>query len=177
MQPTLTPNTGIGNDLALIAQLWNLNLGISAATLDKGGWDTHNGQQTLNQFGGYGRNIMEVSEAVRAFYSDIAARGRQNEVAIIIQSEFGRQVSENGNQGTDHGFGNPMVVISGQVNGGVYGTFPGIAIPQREGDAVVPTTDFRDVHSTVIDRIFGGGANIGTIFPDANYTYTPIPFA
>ncbi len=170
------PNTSIGNDLALIAQLWGLNLGISVATLDRGGWDTHNQQNTLPTNFGYGRNIREVSEAVRAFYSDLAARGRANDVAIVIQSEFGRQVSENGNQGTDHGFANPMVVINGQINGGMYGTFPGIAINQREGDAVVPTTDFRDVHSSVIDRIFDGGSDIGTIFPDASYNYSPIAF-
>ncbi len=171
------PNTGIGRDLALIAQLWGLNLGISAATVDKGGWDTHTFQNVLNPNGGFGRNVSEVSEAVRAMYSDLAARGRGDDLAIIIQSEFGRQVSENGNFGTDHGFGNPMVVVGRLVNGGVYGTFPGIATAERQGDAVVPTTDFRDVHATVFDRIMGKGGDIGTIFPDPNYSYTPVGFA
>lgn len=169
------PNTGIGDDLAFIAQLWKLDLGIAVASLDKGGWDTHNVQQPTNPNNSYGRNIRELSEAVAAFYSDIAADPEKNadDICIVIQSEFGRQVSENGNRGTDHGFGNPMTVIGGRVAGGVYGSFPGIAVQDREGDAVIPTTDFRQVHGTAMNVVLGNDSGVvGSVFP--GYNYSPI---
>ena len=167
------PNSGIGNDLELIAQLWKLDLGIATATLDKGGWDTHNGQNSLNPNTGFGRNIREVSEAVAAFYLDIANDPAKNadDVCVVIQSEFGRQVSENGNAGTDHGYADPITVIGGRIAGGVYGTFPSIATQDRQGDAVVPTTDFRQVHGTVMDVVLGAGSGVvGSVFPGFNYT-------
>ncbi len=166
------PDTGIGNDLALIAQLWKLDLGISTATVDRGGWDTHNNQNTLAPNFGFGGNIAQVSDAVTAFYLDIANDPvkNENDICIVIQSEFGRQVSENGNAGTDHGYGNPMTLIGGLVPGGMYGTFPGIASDDRIGDGVAPTTDFRNVHATVMDRILGAGPGIANqVFPGLNY--------
>lgn len=170
------PNTNIGDELALIAQLWKLDIGISAATLDTGGWDTHNGQQPVNPNTGFGRNIRELSEALTAFYLDIAndAGKSSDDICIVVQSEFGRQVSENGNNGTDHGFATPMTVIGGRIAGGVYGTFPSIATSDREGDGVVPTTDFRQVHGTVMDIVLGSGSGIvNSVFP--GYNYSPLP--
>ncbi|MFK7957260.1 MAG: DUF1501 domain-containing protein [Lysobacterales bacterium] len=169
------PNTGIGRDLAFIAQLWKLDLGIAVASLDKGGWDTHNTQQPTNPNNSYGRNVRELSEAVTAFYSDIAADAAKNadDLCVVIQSEFGRQVTQNGNRGTDHGYGNPMTVIGGRVAGGVYGTFPGIAVQDRQGDAVIPTTDFRQVHGTAMNVVLGNDAGVvGDVFP--GYNYSPI---
>ncbi|MEM9530722.1 MAG: DUF1501 domain-containing protein [Pseudomonadota bacterium] len=166
------PNTGLGSDLALIAQLWKLDLGISTATVDRGGWDTHNTQNTLNPNGGFGRNIAEVSDAVTAFYLDIANDPvkNENDICLVIQSEFGRQVSENGNAGTDHGYADPMVLIGGLITGGLYGTFPSIATGDRIGDGVMPTTDFRNVHATVMDRVLGNGPGVvSQVFPDLNY--------
>ena len=69
-------------------------------------------------------------------------------------SEFGRAVAENGNRGTDHGHGNAMLVLGGNVKGGrVYGTWPGLAAHQRyQGRDLAVTTDFRDVFAEVVVR-------------------------
>lgn len=167
------PNTGLANRLRLVAQLVRLNIGISAATVDYGGWDTHN-----QQFGGFANSMAELSNALRAFYFDLAGAGRANDVAVIVQSEFGRQVTENDDLGTDHGLGNPMLVIGGAVNGGFYGSFPGIADGQRVGDAVRPTTDFRQVLATAVHRL-GGNPNVDAVFdePSSPFTYSPLGFA
>lgn len=172
------PNTGIGNNLKLIATLMREEIGLSAATLDVGGWDTHNGQG-VHEFGGYYNNVRDLSAALTAFYQDLAGSGFADRVAIVVQSEFGRQITENESQGTDHGLGNPMLVIGGGVAGGAfYGTFPGLAAAQTEGDAVRPTTDFRQVLATVVDRLMGN-PNAEAIFddPDAPFAYTPMTFA
>ncbi|MEM9529565.1 MAG: DUF1501 domain-containing protein [Pseudomonadota bacterium] len=167
------PDENFAESLALVAQLWKLDLGIAAATVDLGGWDTHNNQQPLNANTGFGQRISRLSDAVAAFYQDIAADPNKNadDVCIVIQSEFGRQVSENGNRGTDHGYGNPMTVIGGRIAGGVYGTPPQLATQDRDGDGVVPSTDFRQVNSTVMDVVLGNGPGIvNSVFPGYNYS-------
>ena len=138
------PDSNLGGDLQLIAQLIRENLGIACATVDVGGWDTHNDQ---NVFGnGFGSRVEDLSEALTAFYRDLEGAGCINDVAVVVQSEFGRQVRENANFGTDHGLGNPMLVLGGGVSGGqVYGPTDGIAPSDREGDSLVPRTDFRNV--------------------------------
>lgn len=174
------PQTGLANDLRLIAQLMRLNLGVAVATVDYGGWDTHNRQEV---FGGYGNRIRELSDALNAFYRDLAGAGRGNDVAVIVQSEFGRQVTENADFGTDHGLGNPMLVLGGGVNGGFYGTFPGLnPTSQLVGDAVRPTTDFRQVQATVLAQLMGSPvATVEGIFSQTGvappFAYTRMGFA
>jgi uncharacterized protein (DUF1501 family) len=169
------PQTGIGADLQLVAQLMRLNLGIAVATVDYGGWDTHNGQR--NDFANRAR---EISDALSAFYRDLAGAGRANDVAIVVQSEFGRQVTENADFGTDHGLGAPMFVIGGNVDGGFYGDFPGLN-PQTQtvGDAVRPSTDFRQVLATAIAQLVDN-PHVEQIFDDAQapaFTYARMGFA
>ena len=171
------PGSGLANDLRLVAQLMRLNLGIAVATVDYGGWDTHNRQDVL---GGYGNRVDELSDALTAFYMDLAGAGRANDVAIIVQTEFGRQVTENADFGTDHGLANPMFVIGGGVTGGLYGTFPGLnPATQTVGDAVRPTTDFRQVQATVLAQLMNN-PDVEAIFDDPQappFTYSRMGFA
>lgn len=169
------PQTGIGDDLRLVAQLMRLNLGIAVATVDYGGWDTHNGQRF-----DFANRVRELSDALSAFYRDLAGAGRASDVAIVVQTEFGRQVTENADAGTDHGLGAPMLVIGGGVNGGFYGTFPGLN-PQTQtvGDAVRPATDFRQVLATAIAELVDN-PNVEEIFDDPDapaFAYSPMGFA
>ncbi len=68
-------------------------------------------------------------------------------------SEFGRTVHENGDRGTDHGHGNVMWVLGGNVQGGkVYGNWRGLSSDQLyQGRDLAITTDFRDVLATVLE--------------------------
>ena len=63
---------------------------------------------------------------------------------ILVISEFGRMVHENGNGGTDHGHGNVMWIMGGPVKGKkVYGNWPGLSTANlyQERDLAI-TTDF-----------------------------------
>lgn len=169
------PNTSEGNDLKLIAQLIREGLGIAAATLDVGGWDTHNNQNVFTN--GFGTNVQELSEALTAFYRDLEGAGYIDDVAVVVQSEFGRQVKENASFGTDHGLGNPMMILGGGVNGGqVYGPTLGIAPADRIGDSLVPQTDFRNVLGEVASGLLGH-PDVDAIFDDPDFTYTPVGFS
>jgi uncharacterized protein (DUF1501 family) len=76
---------------------------------------------------------------------------RNNDVTILIYSEFGRRVVANGSQGTDHGTSGPMFVIGNSVKGGFYGDQPSLGA-QINGDLAI-TTDYRDVYSSLIEGV------------------------
>jgi uncharacterized protein (DUF1501 family) len=91
-------------------------------------------------------------------------------------SEFGRTVSENGNRGTDHGHGNAMLALGGNVKGGkVYGKWPGLEREQLwQGRDLAITTDFRDVFAESVTKHLGA-RDVSKIFP--GYAYTrPVGF-
>ena len=83
---------------------------------------------------------------------------------VLVFSEFGRRITENGSQGTDHGAAGVMMVIGGLVRGGLYGTAAKLAPdpqnPTLENNAgdVRFETDFRSVYATVLDRWLGANS-------------------
>lgn len=168
------PNTGIGNNLKLIATLMRQNIGLNVACVDTGGWDTHNNQGVFSG-GGFFNLVQQLSEALTAFYRDLAGSGFGDRVAVVVQTEFGRQVTENSSAGTDHGLACPMLVLGGKVKGGWYGEFPGLAT--TPGDAVRPTVDFRRVLATTIDKLIGNTDPQGVFHSAASpFTYSPMGF-
>jgi uncharacterized protein (DUF1501 family) len=91
----------------------------------------------------------------------------------VLGSEFGRRCYQNGDWGTDHGYGNVMLVAGDNVIPGMHGTFPGLAPEELfEGDDVAVTTDFRRILSEILIRRMGN-PYLGYVFP--GYTdYTPL---
>ncbi|TXH71437.1 MAG: DUF1501 domain-containing protein [Lysobacteraceae bacterium] len=174
--PATWPTTTFARQLWSIAQSVRFNLGLRFATLDLGGWDTHNGQGTAGSGYHYYQNkIAELSQALTAFYNELNTSGEAARVTVIVQSEFGRRVRQNGSGGTDHGYGNPMLVLGGPVNGRrFYGQWLGLApetLSPYFGDIPV-TTDFRRVFSEVLIRRLTNN-RIGSVFP--GYTgYSPL---
>jgi uncharacterized protein (DUF1501 family) len=168
-----SPNTigsAFGTQLRNIAQLIKADVGLRIATVDIGGWDTHNGQGNPTQgYDYFGNQVQGLSEALNAFYTDLATDANANymqNVSVVTVSEFGRRVLENASGGTDHGYGTVMLALGAAVNGGqVFGTFPGLANHQLfEGADVDVTTDYRRVLAEAISARLGNG-NIGAVFP------------
>lgn len=172
--PTGWPTSTFARQLWTVAQSIRFNLGMRYATLDLGGWDTHEGQGTAGSGYNYYQNkIAELSQALTAFYAELAAGGEAPRVTVVVQSEFGRRVRQNGSSGTDHGYGNPLLVLGGPVNGRrFYGQWAGLApetLSPYFGDIPV-TTDYRRVISELLIRRMGNN-RLGTVFPGyANYS-------
>jgi uncharacterized protein (DUF1501 family) len=84
-----------------------------------------------------------------------------SDTLVLTFSEFGRRISENGSNGTDHGAASVMMAMGGRVNGGLYGTAPVLNLdpnnPTLENNAadVRFETDFRSVYAQVIDQWLG----------------------
>jgi uncharacterized protein (DUF1501 family) len=129
------PSGSLGTQLRNLAQLIKADTGVVAATLDYGGWDTHQGQGLPNpgnagHYDYYGNRVQGLAEALDAFYTDLSMSAQgdlMNRVSVVVLSEFGRNVTGNQSGGTDHGYGNVMLALGGGVNGGqFYGEFPGL---------------------------------------------------
>ena len=111
-------------------------------------FDTHVQQADL-----HGRLLMYTADAVRGFIEDLKRIGRADEVAVMIFTEFGRRVEENGSLGTDHGTATPMFVIGKGVKGGFYGQHP--SLTDLDDGNMKMTTDFRRVYATAIREWLG----------------------
>jgi len=163
--PDSYPNESLARDLGLIAQVIKSDLGLQIATVDFGGWDTHENSGNLGT-GNYVSRLGTVSAAIGAFFDDLTLAGKDQNIVLTTQTDFGRRVRENGNRGTDHGTAQAMMVVGGSINGGqVFGTFPGIADENLyQNTDLKMTTDFRQPLSDVL-RNFLGNPNISTVFP------------
>jgi uncharacterized protein (DUF1501 family) len=97
--------------------------------------------------------LSEVSEAMTAFYKDMAARGQRDRIMMMTFSEFGRRAKENGSRGTDHGSAAPLFLIGGKVHNGVVGAHPNME--KIDMGNLVHHTDFRQVYASILDGWLG----------------------
>jgi uncharacterized protein (DUF1501 family) len=142
------PRTPYGEALKQIAQLIKADVGLEVAFAESTNWDHHVNEGAAT--GQIATRLDDFSRGIAALVRDLG--DRMADVVVLTMSEFGRAVAENGNRGTDHGHGNAMMVIGGNVRGGkVYGRWPGLAREQRyEGRDLAVTTDFRTVFTEVV---------------------------
>jgi uncharacterized protein (DUF1501 family) len=130
-----------------------------------GGWDTH-----VNQGGSQGQlanRLSSLGEGLDALAQGLGEALR--DTVIVVMSEFGRTVQQNGNQGTDHGRANVMWLLGGPVAGGrVLGEWPGLdTAALADGRDLAVTTDFRHVLGTLLQRHLGvSDAGLAHVFPN-----------
>jgi uncharacterized protein (DUF1501 family) len=158
------PNSAFGRALRSVAVLIKADLGIEAAQVDIGGWDTHATQDPLA--GSMFRTMQDFSNAIAAFHADVISTGYP--VTLVSISEFGRNVRENGSAGTDHGRGTTMFAMGKGIVGGrvlTKGAWPGLAREVLEqGQDLKVTLDYRDILSEIVQNRLGN-SNLGVIFP------------
>ncbi|MCY4652278.1 MAG: DUF1501 domain-containing protein [Dehalococcoidia bacterium] len=138
----------IAQSLKSVAQVLFADLGTRIFYTQHGSFDTPSGEIVS-----HAKLWDEVAGGIGDFYDDLREHGRENDVAILVFSEFGRRIKDNGS-GTDHGSGGTAFVIGGEVNGGLYGDYPSIeSHMQLEGDLHF-NNDFRMTYATLLDRWF-----------------------
>jgi uncharacterized protein (DUF1501 family) len=143
------PENPIAQNLKSVAQVMFAELGTQIYYTTYGSFDTHGGELIAHT-----KLWQDVSGAVSAFYQDLEAHGWENDATILIWTEFGRRIRDNGT-GTDHGSGGSAFVIGGAVQGGLYGEYPSLKPEdQLEGDLHF-NNDFRSTYSTLVERWFG----------------------
>lgn len=161
-------NYGFGYAMKTTAALIKADIGVEAVAIDLEGWDTHGNQGPFT--GGFMHYLMSMlSQGLAAFHADVMMAAGRN-VTIVVMTEFGRRLDENGSLGTDHGHGTTMLLLGRDIAGGrVLTQWPGLAPEQLfQGIDLAVTTDWRDVLAEVVVKRLGNN-NLATIFPD----YTP----
>ena len=143
--------------------------GPQAAVLEISGWDTHANQANPN--GPLAAGLRQLDLGLAALRTGLAAAGAWQRTAVIVVSEFGREVAVNGTLGTDHGTGGVAFLLGGAVQGGrVVADWPGLAKGQRyEGRDLRITTDLRAVLKGVLgDHLKIASRSLDAeVFPDS----------
>jgi uncharacterized protein (DUF1501 family) len=148
--PAVTyPDSSLGAGLQLLAEAIVGGLGMRVGHCTLGGFDTH-----ANQLTDHPALLTTLDEALTAFYRDLEAQGRAEDVLVLTWSEFGRQLNQNGNDGSDHGAASVLFALGAGVNGGFHGDQPSTERLTQNGSLDF-TTDFRTVYATVIERWLG----------------------
>ena len=142
-------DTSIARKLKGVAQVHLANLGTRIFYCDHGSFDSH-----ANQMGMHATLWTEVSEAITDFFADLQEHDAADNVIMLLFSEFGRRVHDNGS-GTDHGAAGAAFVIGESVKGGQHGEYPSRRAEDLQQGDLVPTLDFRGLYSTVLEDWLG----------------------
>lgn len=157
------PDDEFGLGLQTIAQLIKADVGVEVACIDLGGWDTHVAQGGAE--GLMANNLAALANGLAAFYEDL--QRQMGSVTLVVMSEFGRRLQENGGLGTDHGHGNMMMLMGGGIAGGqVFSRWPGLHDEQLVGPGdLAVTTDYRDVLGEILRKRLNNPL-VADVFPD-----------
>ena len=136
------PKTGLATNLAWIARLIKGNLNSKVYYTSLNGFDTHDNQLAIQN-----NKLSELNDALFSFYTDLKKASLLQNVTIVVFSEFGRRVKDNG-KGTDHGTAAPMFVIGGNNRGKIIGNNPNLS-DLDQGDLKYET-DFRSVYASLL---------------------------
>lgn len=153
------PNTALGNKLKQVGQLIKSTLPVEVVCVDSDGWDHH---ENLPNF--LGQSLAELAGSMSAFYTDMGAQ--MSRITLLVMTEFGRRVGENGSVGTDHGTAGLAYALGGGVNGGqVVSIWPGLKPAELEmGEDLKITTDLRTVLAEMLIKRLGT-TDTSEIFP------------
>ncbi len=190
------PSTGIGNQLKQVARVikkrTDLSVNRQVFFVQLGGFDTHNAQVN-NQ----NNLLIQLSQAMRAFYEEMVAQGLGDKVTQFTMADFSRTLSPAGVGtavvGTDHAWANHHFVVGGGLTAADFyginttnGTpFPTLTMngPDDADSGTgargrwIPTTSVEQYAATLA-RWYGlPDASLGAVFPKiANFPNTNLGF-
>jgi uncharacterized protein (DUF1501 family) len=145
------PKTGLAKNLEWISKLIKGNLNSKVYYTSLGGFDTHDNQLAIHK-----NKLTELNDAVYSFYEDLKKSQQLQNVTIVVFSEFGRRVKDNG-RGTDHGTAAPMFVIGGNNRGKIIGRNPNLS--DLDNGDLKHEIDFRSVYASLLQNKLGFDAS------------------
>ena len=139
----------LAQNLKAIAQVMFADLGTRIFYTQYGSFDTH-----ASELDAHSRLWQDVSTGVADFMDDAAEHGRGDDFVMLLYSEFGRRIRDNGS-GTDHGSGGVAFLIGDSVAGGMHGEYPSLAEADQLNGDLRFNNDFRSTYSTILDQWLG----------------------
>lgn len=146
------PTDRSATGLKVFAQMIVQDIGTKLFYVNLGGFDTH-----ARQADGHANLLAQVSSSISAFLADLKAENKDKDVLVMVFSEFGRRVKENGSNGTDHGAASVMFFAGGAVKGDLYGAYP--ALNDLDDGDLKYKVDFRDAYATILETWLGTSAD------------------
>jgi uncharacterized protein (DUF1501 family) len=140
----------IAKSLRDVARIHTAGVGTRVFYTNHPGYDTHSHQPPVHP-----RLLNEVSGALADFMQDLREHDAAEEVTILVFTEFGRRMKDNGS-GTDHGTGGGAFIIGDAVKGGLYAEYPSVK-PEDWllGEDLKHTIDFRGIYGTILKQWMG----------------------
>ena len=139
----------IAQSLKNAAQVMCADIGTRIYYTQHGSFDTHGDEVKV-----HGGLWSQVSGAVSDFMADLDEHGKADDAIVLIWTEFGRRIKDNGS-GTDHGSGGTALIIGNSVHGGFYGEYPSLADEQQLDGDLHFNNDFRSTYSTIAEQWLG----------------------
>jgi uncharacterized protein (DUF1501 family) len=143
-------DNGIAKNLRNVARIHLANLGTRIFYTAHGGYDTH-----ANEMPSHPKLMQDLSGAIASFLDDLEAHDAADNVTVLVFTEFGRRMRDNGS-GTDHGSGGGAFLFGSRVEGGLYAEYPSLDPSDWEhGEDLKHTIDFRGMYGTVMEQWLG----------------------
>ena len=142
-------DNAVARNLRAISQVLLADLGTRVFYTQHGGYDTHAAEMAVHT-----QLWTDLSDAISCFFADLREHNVEDRVVMLVFTEFGRRVKDNGS-GTDHGSGGLSMVMGAPVKGGQYNEYPSL----REGDLLEGDLhfnyDYRGLYGTLVERWLG----------------------
>ena len=143
-------NNPIAKALRDVVRVHTAGLGTRIFYTNHAGYD-HHAQEVPT----HARLLTELTDAIEDFMEDLREHDAADEVNILVFTEFGRRIKDNGS-GTDHGTGGGAFLIGENVKGGLYSEYPSLAVADwKFGEDMDFTIDFRSIYSTILNQWMG----------------------
>lgn len=143
-------DNSIAKALRDVVRVHTAGLGTRVFYTQHGGYDHH-----AQEMPAHDRLMGELSQAIKDFMADLEEHNASEEIVVLVFSEFGRRMKDNGS-GTDHGSGGGAFIIGDRVNGGLYSEYPSIDPSEwLNGEDLKHTFDYRGVYGTLLEQHLG----------------------
>ena len=143
-------DNAIAKNLRDVVRIHLAGLGTRIFYTSHGGYDTH-----ANEMPSHPKLMADISGAISDFLDDLDEHDAGDDVAVLVFTEFGRRMRDNGS-GTDHGSGGGAFMFGNSVKGGLYSEYPSLNPKDWEhSEDLKHTIDFRGIYGTVLEQWLG----------------------
>ena len=140
-------DNSIAKSLLDVARVHTSDLGTRIFYTQHGGYDTH-----ANELPTHPKLIGDLSGAIYDFFADLEEHDADDNVVMLVFTEFGRRMYDNGS-GTDHGSGGGAFLVGKPVEGGLYSEYPSLERSQwAKGEDLEHTIDYRGIYGTLLEQ-------------------------
>lgn len=142
------PTSELDRQLQLIAALVEARVPTRVYSASLGGFDTHADERKTQE-----RLLGQLDDALAPFIARLKTTDPGRQVVVLVHSEFGRRVTANGSDGTDHGTAGPVLLAGAPVTGGLAGQTP--SLTDLDAGDLRSHVDFRDLYATITESVLG----------------------